>query len=122
MILWTQSDSGGSDGRLVRLFRQATAASAARSLRQDQGCAAILEGRLSAARGVVPGGVRDDRERRRLRRHRRWGEAHLSFLRGFAEFHYGIPCADWLRTVMNRINPDLFMACFSSWVAEWRAD
>jgi tetratricopeptide (TPR) repeat protein len=45
-------------------------------------------------------------------------EAHLSFLRGFAEFHYGIPCADWLRTVMNRINPDLFMACFSSWVAE----
>src|SRR5438034_3181994 len=47
-----------------------------------------------------------------------WGEAHLSFLRGFAEFHYGIPCADWLRTVMNRIDPDLFMACFSSWVAE----
>jgi predicted transposase YbfD/YdcC len=47
-----------------------------------------------------------------------WGKAHLSFLRGFAEFHYGIPCADWLRTVMNRINPDLFMACFSAWVAE----
>jgi predicted transposase YbfD/YdcC len=47
-----------------------------------------------------------------------WGEAHLSFLRGFAEFHYGIPCADWLRTVMNRINPELFQTCFSSWVAE----
>src|ERR1700675_3531659 len=47
-----------------------------------------------------------------------WGEAHLSFLRGFAEFHHGIPCADWLRTVMNRIDPDLFMACFSSWVAQ----
>jgi predicted transposase YbfD/YdcC len=47
-----------------------------------------------------------------------WGKAHLSFLRGFAEFHYGIPCADWLRTVMNRIDPDLFMDCFSSWVAE----
>src|SRR3984957_18783204 len=47
-----------------------------------------------------------------------WGEAHLSFLRGFAEFHHGIPCADWLRTVMNRINPGLFMACFSSWVAD----
>src|SRR6202795_4363959 len=46
------------------------------------------------------------------------GKAHLSFLRGFAEFHYGIPCADWLRTVMNRINADLFQACFSSWVAE----
>jgi predicted transposase YbfD/YdcC len=46
-----------------------------------------------------------------------WGEAHLSFLRGFAEFHHGIPCADWLRTVMNRIDPDLFAACFTSWVA-----
>jgi len=47
-----------------------------------------------------------------------WGNTHLSFLRGFAEFHYGIPCADWLRTVMNRIDPDLFMDCFSSWVAQ----
>jgi predicted transposase YbfD/YdcC len=47
-----------------------------------------------------------------------WGEAHLAFLRGFAEFHFGIPCADWLRCVMNRIDPDLFMDCFTSWVAE----
>ena len=47
-----------------------------------------------------------------------WGKAHLSFLRGFAEFHFGIPCADWLRCVMNRINPELFRACFTSWVAE----
>src|ERR1017187_2025839 len=47
-----------------------------------------------------------------------WGKAHLSFLRGFAEFYHGIPCVDWLRTVMNRIDPDLFAACFSSWVAE----
>ena len=34
-----------------------------------------------------------------------WGKAHLAFLRGFAEFHFGIPCADWLRFVMNRIDP-----------------
>ena len=47
-----------------------------------------------------------------------WGEAHLSFLRRFSEFYHGIPCADWLRTVMNRLDPDLFAACFSSWVAE----
>lgn len=47
-----------------------------------------------------------------------WGEAHLSFLRGFAEFHFGIPCADWLRCVMNSIEPELFVNCFSSWVAE----
>jgi len=33
-----------------------------------------------------------------------WGEAHLSFLRRFSEFYHGIPCADWLRTVMNRID------------------
>src|SRR5271167_4720377 len=47
-----------------------------------------------------------------------WGTAHLSFLRGFAEFHHGIPCADWLRCIMNRIDPKLFMDCFTSWVAE----
>jgi len=47
-----------------------------------------------------------------------WGKAHLGFLRRFSEFHYGIPCADWLRAVMNRIDPGLFAACFSSWVAE----
>jgi len=47
-----------------------------------------------------------------------WGEAHLTFLRGFSEFHFGIPCADWLRSIMNRIDPDLFMDCFTSWVAE----
>ena len=47
-----------------------------------------------------------------------WGEAHLSFLRGFCEFYHGIPCADWLRTLMNRIDPALFSACFSAWVAE----
>ena len=46
-----------------------------------------------------------------------WGEAHLPFLKDFAEFHYGIPCADWLRTIMNRIDPDLFQAYFSSRVA-----
>src|SRR5438270_3014340 len=47
-----------------------------------------------------------------------WGEAHLSFLRRFSAFHFGLPCADWLRTLMNRIDPDLFSACFLSWVRE----
>ena len=47
-----------------------------------------------------------------------WGEAQLSFLRNFAEFFHGIPCADWLRALMNGIDPELFAACFSSWVAE----
>lgn len=47
-----------------------------------------------------------------------WGKAHLAFLRGFGEFHFGIPCADWLRTIMNRIDPGLFRDCFVAWVAE----
>jgi len=51
-----------------------------------------------------------------------WGKAHLSFLRRFLPFHWGIPCADWLRTLMNRIDPDLFSACFMSWANELRPD
>jgi predicted transposase YbfD/YdcC len=47
-----------------------------------------------------------------------WGAAHLAFLRGFAEFHFGIPCADWLRALMNRVDPGLFRDCFVAWVAE----
>lgn len=51
-----------------------------------------------------------------------WGGANLEFLRRFAEFHHGIPCADWLRALMNRVNPELFTACFQAWVAEaWPA-
>lgn len=34
-----------------------------------------------------------------------WGQSHLSFLRRFCESHFGTPCADWLRVVMNRIDP-----------------
>ena len=51
-----------------------------------------------------------------------WGEAHLDFLRGHSEFHFGIPDADWLRVVMNRIEPALFQACFTSWASALRPD
>jgi predicted transposase YbfD/YdcC len=47
-----------------------------------------------------------------------WGEHHLDFLRQFSEFHFGIPCERWLRSLMNRLDPDLFGRCFASWVAE----
>jgi predicted transposase YbfD/YdcC len=47
-----------------------------------------------------------------------WGETHLDFLRGLSEFHFGVPCEDWLRALMNRIDPALFRACFEAWVAE----
>jgi predicted transposase YbfD/YdcC len=47
-----------------------------------------------------------------------WGEARLDFLRRYLDFHWGIPCVDWLRTLMNRVDPELFSACFGAWVAE----
>jgi predicted transposase YbfD/YdcC len=47
-----------------------------------------------------------------------WGNRHLDFLRRLQAYHFGIPCADWLRVVMNRIEPDLFATCFLGFVAE----
>lgn len=46
-----------------------------------------------------------------------WGEQHLDFLRRFSEFYHGVPCARWLRDLVNRIDPTLFQRCFNSWVA-----
>jgi predicted transposase YbfD/YdcC len=51
-----------------------------------------------------------------------WGEHHLAFLRGYAEYHFGTPKEDWLRTVINRIDPVLFEACFSGWALSLRCD
>jgi len=51
-----------------------------------------------------------------------WGRNHLDFLRRFSEFHFGTPCADWLRVVMNRIDPELFQACFTDWALSLRPD
>ena len=47
-----------------------------------------------------------------------WGEANLKFLRGFSDYHFGIPCADWLRSLMNRIDPAIFSGAFRAWVAD----
>ena len=41
-----------------------------------------------------------------------WGQHHLDFLRSFSEFHFGIPCERWLRSLVNRIDPVLFGHCF----------
>lgn len=46
-----------------------------------------------------------------------WGEHHLGFLRRFSDFHHGVPCARWLRDLMNRIDPALFARCFEAFVA-----
>lgn len=47
-----------------------------------------------------------------------WGEAHLCFLRRFPPFYHGVPGGRWLTLLMNRIDPDLFSACFTDWVRE----
>jgi len=51
-----------------------------------------------------------------------WGRNHLTFLRRFSDFHFGTPCADWLRVVMNRIGPELFQTCFTDWALALRPD
>lgn len=45
-----------------------------------------------------------------------WGEHHLAFLRQFSAFHFGVPCARWLRILFNRIDPPLFARCFEGWI------
>ena len=51
-----------------------------------------------------------------------WGELHVDFLRQQSEYYFGTPKGDWLRTIMNRIDPVLFEACFESWAAALRPD
>jgi predicted transposase YbfD/YdcC len=45
-----------------------------------------------------------------------WGKHHLNFLRRFSDFHHGIPCERWLRTLVNRVDPIVFGQCFESWI------
>jgi predicted transposase YbfD/YdcC len=47
-----------------------------------------------------------------------WGERHLPFLRRYLPYEYGVPGGRWLTILMNRIDPGLFSAAFSSWVRE----
>jgi predicted transposase YbfD/YdcC len=51
-----------------------------------------------------------------------WGDDHLDFLRGYSEYFFGTPKEDWLRVVINRIDPALFEACFTAWVLSLRPD
>jgi predicted transposase YbfD/YdcC len=51
-----------------------------------------------------------------------WGAQHLGFLRRYSEYFFGVPKEDWLRVVLNRIDPALFEACFMAWALSLRAD
>lgn len=51
-----------------------------------------------------------------------WGELNLPFLRRYSEYFFGTPGEDWLRTLLNRIEPELFEACFTNWALSLRPD
>lgn len=51
-----------------------------------------------------------------------WGQHHQAFLKGYGEYFFGTPKEDWLRVVLNRIDPALFEACFTSWAKSLRPD
>jgi hypothetical protein len=51
-----------------------------------------------------------------------WGDVHIGFLRGYSEYYFGTPKEDWLRVVLNRIDPALFEACFTVWALSLRSD
>lgn len=51
-----------------------------------------------------------------------WGVHHQMFLKGYAEYFFGTPKEDWLRVVLNRIDPALFEACFTAWAMMLRSD
>lgn len=49
-----------------------------------------------------------------------WGEERLEFLRRFLPYERGIPAHDTLNDVVNALDPELFKACFTSWVEALR--
>ncbi len=51
---------------------------------------------------------------------RLWGRQRLDFLRRFLPYERGIPAHDTLNDVINALDPDLFRACFTSWVETLR--
>ena len=51
-----------------------------------------------------------------------WGEQRIGFLRRFLPYERGIPSHDTLNDVMNALDPGLFKACFTAWVAGLREE
>jgi hypothetical protein len=51
-----------------------------------------------------------------------WGNERLDFLRTFLPYERGIPSHDALNDLVNALDPELFKACFTSWVASLRED
>ena len=47
---------------------------------------------------------------------RLWGDERMEFLRRFLPFERGLPSHDTLNDVINALDPEVFKACFTSWV------
>jgi predicted transposase YbfD/YdcC len=47
-----------------------------------------------------------------------WGEAHLSTLRRFPPYHFGVPSGRWLTILMNRLPRACFAQAFTDFVRE----
>jgi hypothetical protein len=45
-----------------------------------------------------------------------WGNENLTFLRTLLVYEHGIPSHDALNDLVNALDPELFKACFTSWV------
>ncbi len=53
---------------------------------------------------------------------RLWGRQKLEFLRTLLPCRRGIPSHDTLNDVINALDPDIFGACFATWVEGLRED
>src|SRR3954453_11985897 len=45
-----------------------------------------------------------------------WGEENLAFLRRFLRYRHGVASHDTLGEVLAALGPELFKACFRTWV------
>lgn len=45
-----------------------------------------------------------------------WGKHHLGFPRRVSKFQHGIACEQWLRALVNRIDPIVFGRGFGGWM------
>src|SRR3954451_7050850 len=45
-----------------------------------------------------------------------WGDRHMAFLRRYLPYRHSIPSHDTLGEVVAALDPELFKACFTSWV------
>ena len=50
-----------------------------------------------------------------------WGTEKIDFLRKFQPFEHGMPSPDTVRRVVERIDPQQFLACFLGWLQEYKA-